>query len=115
LKKIIHLADRLSNEISREHLEDELKESIASRQEHLQTLFQSCQQARTDYEQLIKSEQKLNEELINVHDWFRRLIDEFTQPLELNLSLNHLHDLQQSLTVSHLPDVEGESLCLFSN
>ena len=101
LKKMIHLAERLTNEISREHV-DELKESIASRQARLQTLFQTCQQARTDYELQIKSEQKLNEELINLQDWLRRLIEDFTQPLELNLSLNHLHDLQQSLTVSHL-------------
>lgn len=101
LKKMIHLAERLTNEISREHL-DALKESIASRQARLQTLFQTCQQARTNYEQQMKSEQKLNEELINLQDWFRRVMEEFTQPLELNLSLNHLHDLQQSLTVSHL-------------
>ena len=101
LKKMIHLAERLTNEISREHLDD-LKESIAARQARLQTLFQTCQQARTDYEQQIKSEQKLNEELSNLQDWLKRLIEDFTQPLELNLSLNHLHDLQQSLTVSHL-------------
>ena len=97
LKKMIELSEHLSTKES-----EGLKQSIATRQERWQSFFHTVQQARTDYEQRIKHEQKLNEELIDVQQCFRRLIDEFTEPLELNLSLNYLHDLQQSLTVSLL-------------
>lgn len=94
---MIHLSERCPTKES-----EGLKQSIAVRQERWQTFFQTVEQARTNYEQMIKNEQKLNEELIHLQDWFRRMIDEFTQPVELNLSLNYLHDLQQSLTVSSL-------------
>jgi hypothetical protein len=48
---------------------------------------------------MIKTQQKLNEDLISIIDWFRRLIQELAQPFELNLSLTNVNDLQDSMNV----------------
>jgi hypothetical protein len=63
-------------------------------------LNKTCQQARGEHEHMIKTQHKLNEDLISIIDWFRRLIQDLTQPFELNLSLNNVKDLQDSLNVS---------------
>ena len=49
---------------------------------------------------MVKTQNKLNEELIAINDWFKRLIYELTQPIDLNLSLNNVNDVQDSMTVS---------------
>jgi hypothetical protein len=49
---------------------------------------------------MVKTQNKLNEELIAINDWFKRLIYELTQPIDLNLSLNNVVDVQDSMTVS---------------
>jgi len=63
-------------------------------------LVKTCQQARGEHEHLVKTQNKLNEELISIIDWFKRLIHELTQPIDLNLSLNNVNDVQDSLAVS---------------
>jgi hypothetical protein len=62
-------------------------------------LNKACQQARIEHEHMIKTQQKLNEDLISTNDWFKRLIQDLTQPFELNLSLNNVIDLQDALNV----------------
>lgn len=49
---------------------------------------------------MVKTQNKLNEELISISDWFKRLIHELTQPIDLNLSLNNVNDVQNSIVVS---------------
>jgi hypothetical protein len=51
---------------------------------------------------MVKTQNKLNEELIAINDWFKRLIHELTQPIDLNLSLTNVNDIQDSLAVSVL-------------
>jgi hypothetical protein len=63
-------------------------------------LIKTCQQARGEHEHLVKTQNKLNEELISIIDWFKRLIYELTQSIDLNLSLNNVNDVQDSLAVS---------------
>ncbi len=63
-------------------------------------MVKTCQQARGEHEHLVKTQNKLNEELISIIDWFKRLISELTQPIDLNLSLNNVNDVQDSLAVS---------------
>ncbi len=77
----------------------QLKHTIERRQERLQTLNKACQQARGEHEHMIITQQKFNEDLISTNDWFRRLVQEFTQPLELNLSLNNVNDYQDAMNV----------------
>jgi hypothetical protein len=48
---------------------------------------------------MIKTQHKLNEDLISINDWFKKLIHDLTQPFEVNLSLNNINDLQESLNV----------------
>lgn len=99
LNKLIHLSERLVNDLPRTQYE-QLKRTTDRRQERLQSLMKTCQQARNEHDHIIKTQQKLNEDLISTNDWFRRLILDFAQPLELNLSLNNINDLQDSLNVS---------------
>jgi hypothetical protein len=63
-------------------------------------LIKTCQQARGEHEQMIKTQNKLNEELISINEWFKRLIYELTQPIDLNLSLNNVNDVQDAMAVS---------------
>ena len=99
MNKLVQLAERLRHEIPRSQYE-QLQRIIERRQEHLQALMKTCQQARGEHEQLVKTQNKFNEELIAIHDWFKRLIAELTQPFDLNLSLNNVNDVQDSLVVS---------------
>ena len=62
--------------------------------------MKTCQQARGEHEHMVKTQNKLNEELIAINDWFKRLIYELTQPIDLNLSLNNVNDMQDSMAVS---------------
>lgn len=62
----------------------------------------ACQKARGEHEHLIKTQQKLNEDLILVTDWLRKLIEDLSQPFDLSLSLNSVIDLQDSLAVCFL-------------
>ncbi|CAF2513742.1 unnamed protein product [Rotaria sp. Silwood2] len=96
LNKLIQLSERLINDLPRSKYE-QLKRIIEHRQEHLQTLNKTCQQARSEHKHMIKTQHRLNEDLIIINDWFRRLIQDLTQPLELNLSLNNVNDLQDSM------------------
>lgn len=99
MNQLIHLGERLINDLPRVQYE-QMKRTIERRQERLQTLIKTAQQARGEHEHLIKTQQKLNEDLLSTIQWFRRLIQDFSQPLELNFSLNHIHDLQVSTNVS---------------
>jgi hypothetical protein len=63
-------------------------------------LIKTCQQARGEHEHMIKTQYKLNEELIAINDWFKRIISELTQPIDLNLSLNNVNDVQDAMAVS---------------
>jgi hypothetical protein len=63
-------------------------------------LIKTCQQARGEHEHMIKTQNKLNEELIAINDWFKRIISELTQPIDLNLSLNNVNDVQDSIIVN---------------
>ncbi|CAF3855305.1 unnamed protein product, partial [Adineta steineri] len=96
LSKLIQLSERLKNELPRYQYE-QLQHTIQIRQERLQSLVKTCQQARGEHERMIKTQTKLNEELITINDWFQRLIHDLTQPLDLNLSLNNLNDIQDSI------------------
>ncbi|CAF4141502.1 unnamed protein product, partial [Rotaria sordida] len=97
LNKLIQLAERLKHELPRSQYE-QLQKKIEQRQEYLQTLMKTCQQARGEHEHMVKTQNKLNEELIAINDWFKRLIQELTQPIDLNLSLNNVNDIQDSMT-----------------
>ena len=99
MNQLIHLGERLLNDLSRTQYE-QIKRTMERRQERLQTLTKTAQQARGEHEHLVKTQQKLNEDLVSTIQWFRRLIQDFSQPLELNFSLNHVHDLQVSANVS---------------
>ncbi|CAF1532153.1 unnamed protein product, partial [Adineta steineri] len=46
---------------------------------------------------MMKTQHKLNEDLISIIEWFRRLIHDLGQPLELNLSLTHVNEHQESI------------------
>ncbi|CAF1318005.1 unnamed protein product [Rotaria sordida] len=81
LNKLIQLAERLKPELS----------------QYLQTLIKTCQQARGEHEHKVKTQNKLNEELIPINDCFKRLIQELTQPIDLYLSLNYLNHIQDSM------------------
>ncbi|CAF4487048.1 unnamed protein product [Rotaria socialis] len=96
LNKLIQLSERLKHEIPRSQYQ-QLQSKIEQSQEHLQTLIRTCQQARGEHEQMVKTQNKLNEELISINDWFKRLIHELTQPIDLNLSLNNVNDIQDSM------------------
>ena len=99
LSKLIQLAERLKPDLPRAKYE-QLQRTIQHRQEHLQALMKSCQQARGEHEQMVKTQNKLNDELIAIHDWFKRLVVDLTQPLDLNFSLNNVNDFRDSLGVS---------------
>lgn len=101
LNKLIHLSNRLANDLPRSQHE-QLKRTIERRQERLQTLIKSCQQARGEHEHMIKTQQKLNEDLISTNDWFKKIIQDSAQPFELSLSLNNVNDLQESMNVSFI-------------
>lgn len=98
MNKLIQLAERLKNEIPRAQYQ-QLQQTIERRQERLQGLMKSCQQARGEHEHLVKTQNKLNEELISINDWLKRHLYDLNQPLELNLSLNNVHDAQDSVAV----------------
>ncbi|CAF1425562.1 unnamed protein product [Rotaria sordida] len=97
LNKLIQLSERLINDLPRSQYE-QLKHIIERHQERLQTLNKTCQQVRGEHEHMIKTQHRLNEDLITIIDWFRRLIQDLTQPFELNLSLNTVNDLQDSMS-----------------
>lgn len=107
LNKLIHLAERLKNELPRSQYE-QLQRTIRSRQETLQNLIKLCQQARGENEQLVKSQTKLSEELTSIHDWFKRLLNDHSLNFDLNFSLNHVNDLQDSLAVRNFARRERE-------
>ncbi|CAF5039288.1 unnamed protein product, partial [Rotaria sp. Silwood1] len=96
LNKLIQLAERLKHELPRSQYE-QLQNKIEQRQEHLQTLLKTYQQARGEHEHMVKTQNKVNEELIAINDWFKRLIQELTQPIDLNLSLNNVNDILDSM------------------
>ena len=97
--KLVHLGERLMNDISRSQYE-QIKSIIEHHQEHLQILNKTCQQARGEHEHMIKTQHQLNEDLISIIDWLKRLIQDLSRSLELNLSLNNVNDLQDSMNVS---------------
>ena len=99
LNKLIQLAQRLKSDLPRSKYE-QLQRTIEQRQEHLQGLMKTCQQARGEHEHLIKTQNKLNEELIAINEWFKRLLQELIQPLDLNATLNNVNDVQESMAVS---------------
>ncbi|CAF2948786.1 unnamed protein product [Rotaria sp. Silwood2] len=101
LNKLNQLSERLVNDLPRSQYE-QLKRIIERRQERLLTLNKTCQQARGEHEHMIKTQHKLNEDLITINDWFRRLIQDLSQPFELNLSLNNVNDLRDSMNVSFI-------------
>ena len=98
LSKLIQLAERLKSELPRAQYE-QLQRTIQQRQEYLQNLARSCQQARGEHEQMIATQTKLVEELNAIHEWLKRTLNDLSQGLELNFSLNHLHDLQDTIAV----------------
>ena len=98
LSKLIQLAERLKSELPRAQYE-QLQRTIQQRQEYLQNLSRSCQQARGEHEHMIATQTKLVEELNAIHEWLKRTLNDLSQGLELNFSLNHLHDLQDTIAV----------------
>ncbi|CAF1053347.1 unnamed protein product [Adineta ricciae] len=96
LNRLIHMSERLANDLPHSQFE-QIKRTNERRRERLQDLFTSCQQVRGEYEHLMKTQHKLNEDLLSTIDWFRRILHDLQQPLELNLSLNNVVDFQQSL------------------
>ena len=101
MNKLIQLAERLKNELPRAEYQ-QLHQTIERRQERLQALIKNCQQARGEHEHLVKTQNKLNEELISINDWLKRHLYELNQPLELNLSINNVTDAQDSVAVSFI-------------
>ena len=101
MNKLIQLAERLKNELPRAEYQ-QLQQTIERRQERLQALIKNCQQARGEHEHLVKTQNKLNEELISINDWLKRHLYELNQPLELNLSINNVTDAQDSVAVSFI-------------
>ena len=99
LNRLIHMSDRLANDLPHSQCE-QIKRTNERRRERLQDLFTSCQQVRGEYEHLMKTQHKLNEDLLSTIEWFRRILHDLQQPLELNLSLNNVVDFQQSLKVN---------------
>ncbi|CAF4270157.1 unnamed protein product, partial [Rotaria magnacalcarata] len=96
LNKSIQLSERLINDLPRSKYE-QLKRTIENRHERLQALKKTCEKARGEHEHMIKTQNKLNEDLITIIDWFRKLIQDLNHPFELNLSLNPVTDLQDSV------------------
>ncbi|CAM2712242.1 unnamed protein product [Rotaria socialis] len=96
LNKSIQLSERLVNDLPRSKYE-QLKRTIENRHERLQALKKTCEKARGEHEHMIKTQNKLNEDLITIIDWFRKVIQDLNQPFELNLSLNNVADLQDSV------------------
>ena len=107
LNKLIQLAERLKGDLPRVQYE-QLQRTIQQRQEYLQNLSKSCQQARGEHEQMIKTQTKLNEELIAIQDWFKRLVNDLSQGLELNFSVNHIHNLQDMISVRRYALIRGK-------
>ena len=101
LSKLIQVAERLKHDLPRSQY-DQLQRTIEQRQEELRSLQRTCQQARDEHEQKVKTQNKLVEELQIMHEWFKRLLSDWTQPLDLNFSLNNVRDLQESMTVSSM-------------
>lgn len=99
LNRLIHISERLATDLPLSQCEH-MKRTNERRRERLQDLFTSCQQVRGEYEHLMKTQHKLNEDLLSTIDWFRRMLHDLQQPLELNLSLNNIVDFQQSLKVN---------------
>lgn len=99
LKKLNQLAERLKSELPHSQYE-QFQKIIHQHQEHLQLLQKTCQQTRDEHEKIVKIQTKFNEDLIAINDWFKRLIQDFSQPIDLNLSLNHIDEIQTSISVS---------------
>lgn len=99
LVRLRQLAERLQSELPRSQYET-FEQTIRNRQEHLQSLQKVCQQAREEHEQMVKTQHKFNEELMAMNDWFKRLILELSQPIDLNLSLANLEEAQAAVNVS---------------
>lgn len=99
LNKLIHMSDRLASDLPHSQTE-QTKRAMERRRDRLQELFNTCQQVRGEYEHLMKTQHKLNEDLLSTIEWMRRVLHDLQQPLELNLSVNNVHDMQQSLNVS---------------
>lgn len=78
-----------------------MKRIIERHQERLQALNKICQQARQEHEHLMQTQHKLKEDLIATIDWFKRLTHDLSQPIEINLSLNSVTDLQDSILVRY--------------
>ncbi|CAF1572819.1 unnamed protein product, partial [Didymodactylos carnosus] len=96
-EKLLTLSERLSHDIPTEQF-DVIQHSIQRRQERLQTLIKSCSQSKLDHEQMLKTQHKLHEELFSLHDWLKRLTNDLSYPIELNLSLNSVNDAQDVVT-----------------
>lgn len=96
LKKLTQLADRLRPDLST-NVSDELKQSLDIRRERLDNLIRTCEQKRNEREQRMKIQEKFEDELMNIHDWFRRLIQEYLHPIEINLSIEFVEDVQRSI------------------
>lgn len=99
MNKLVQLGERLRPEVPRTQYQ-QLQGLIDQRHQYLQNLIRTCQQARGEHEHLVKTQNKLNEELIAITDWFKRLIHDLTQPIDLNLSLNNVSDIRDLLAVS---------------
>ncbi|UJR08743.1 hypothetical protein I4U23_013000 [Adineta vaga] len=95
LNKLILMNDRLANDLPHSQYEQS-KRTLERRRERLEDLFTTCQQVRGEYEHLMKTQHKLNEDLLSTIDWFRRLLLDLQQPLELNISLSNVNDVQES-------------------
>ncbi|UJR37453.1 hypothetical protein I4U23_030156 [Adineta vaga] len=97
LKKLNQLAERLKNQLPYFQYE-QFQHTIHQHKEHLQLLQKTCQQARDEHEHMVKIQTKFNEELIAINDWFKRLIQELSQPIDLNLSINNVNEMQTSIS-----------------
>ena len=99
MNKLNQLAERLKNELPRSQYE-EFQQVIHQYREQFQSLQKTYQQARDEHEQMVKTQNKFIEEVISINDWFKRLIQELSQPIDINLSLNNVHEMQTSISVS---------------
>ncbi|CAF4468839.1 unnamed protein product, partial [Didymodactylos carnosus] len=96
-EKLLTLSERLAHDIPTEQF-DIIQRSVQRRQERLQTLIKSCSNSKLKYEQMLKTQHKLYEELLSIIDWLKRLMNDLSSPIELNLSVNSVNDAQDSVT-----------------
>ena len=95
----MQVAERLKHDLPRSQ-HDQLQRTIEQRHDELRNLQRTCQQARDEHEQKVKAQSQLVEELQSMQEWFKRLLTDGAQPLDLNFSLTNVRDVQESMGVS---------------